>query len=748
MNSPSSSNVQTIQKAYDVFISYARHDKAFAIRLQTALERYRPALFSGIRPRRLRVFRDESEAADSRLDEALKSALGRSRYLVVLCSPSSRDSPWVNDEIRLFGEQNSADQIVPILIAGRPNSEAVRKDVPHESAFPVALMSALGSEPWAPDFRTAYSKGRSPKSDRVAWFHLIAKLYGTSRENIEKRERKRRTVRAAIASAAGLVVAFNVYYFWGMWKEGQSRALAEQVGKLQDPDQAIRIAALAVDEAPTDQALAAFRNALSRRFSAVWDFHVDNNDSAIRVDSSGQTVAIASPYGGLRVWRAFGSEAPSVCTFVGPVREISVSPDGKYAFWANELKKVVGFWNIQSRTLKEVPVPTLKYRYGYPKLLIDSRSKVVALAHMRNDGRLWRIADGAIIGDLPSKFGDIVTFSPSGAFLSQYGRDGQAVAVWRTEDGSMLRTYNDDGRVHFAGFSGDERKALFLSDPPDDRKSVLVTRQSLLQLEILGDGSKVESESIDPKTLLSASPSARQELNDLYRIVLRKEHPDWLNTQYPVSIIVADQATIALASGRDAAEFLFDAATLQKGPPLAPTSRNLYHYKFSSNGELLAAARGPIWDTKTGRQLWELSDDLMEIEFSPDGTRLYALADDVATVYSARTGNRLARFEPASEWRQKPRSDRLYLKFLFLSRDNKRALFRSNHDVFIWDIEHQTQKRLEGSYWEDSDQFETDRATLEQSFSAAKAHAMARRWSEDCPSTSSPRKASEKGRPL
>src|SRR3712207_2713328 len=85
-----------------VFISY-RHvqpDRKWAIWLHKALESYRV-------PKRLRqqyhlsacigrVFRDEDELeARPNLNEAIKDALRRSDYLIVVCSPRTPASEWV-----------------------------------------------------------------------------------------------------------------------------------------------------------------------------------------------------------------------------------------------------------------------------------------------------------------------------------------------------------------------------------------------------------------------------------------------------------------------------------------------------------------------------------------------------------------------------------------------------------------------------------------------------------------------------
>src|SRR4051812_28366232 len=97
--------------AYRAFISYSHRDKQLARRLHRELESYRiPAKLVGkvtgvgVVPRRLRpIFRDREELpASGDLSAELSEALRQSRFLVVICSPASAKSRWVNEEILQF----------------------------------------------------------------------------------------------------------------------------------------------------------------------------------------------------------------------------------------------------------------------------------------------------------------------------------------------------------------------------------------------------------------------------------------------------------------------------------------------------------------------------------------------------------------------------------------------------------------------------------------------------------------------
>ena len=96
---------------YRAFISYASADRVVGERFQRAIEHYRlPKPLRGtdhgygLVPKRLTpLFRDRSDASAGRdLGVTLRTALESSDALVVLCSPASARSKWVNEEIRTF----------------------------------------------------------------------------------------------------------------------------------------------------------------------------------------------------------------------------------------------------------------------------------------------------------------------------------------------------------------------------------------------------------------------------------------------------------------------------------------------------------------------------------------------------------------------------------------------------------------------------------------------------------------------
>ena len=74
---------------------------------------------TGAIPKTLRpIFRDRDDftAGDTTLE-----ALDASQALVVICSPASAKSHYVNEELRLFKSRHPDRQVIPPIVEGTPD---------------------------------------------------------------------------------------------------------------------------------------------------------------------------------------------------------------------------------------------------------------------------------------------------------------------------------------------------------------------------------------------------------------------------------------------------------------------------------------------------------------------------------------------------------------------------------------------------------------------------------------------------
>ena len=124
---------QEKQYKYYAFISYSRKNSKAAAYLHKQLEHFRvpvkyvakenlPPHSKFLRP----VFRDrrDLEVDEGSFTDDIKVAIEQSRHIIVLCSPESAASRWVNEENKHFLATHNGDfgDIVPVILNGEPGS--------------------------------------------------------------------------------------------------------------------------------------------------------------------------------------------------------------------------------------------------------------------------------------------------------------------------------------------------------------------------------------------------------------------------------------------------------------------------------------------------------------------------------------------------------------------------------------------------------------------------------------------------
>lgn len=136
------------KKKYFAFISYSHKDSEIAKWLQHEFEYYElPAKLYEERkdlrkenlPKSFRpVFRDEDELSGGELKPQISEALADSEYLIVICSPHSAQSVYVDSEIKEFIclSQKNKRRIFPFIVDGNPHQDDDNKE---KECFPKTL---------------------------------------------------------------------------------------------------------------------------------------------------------------------------------------------------------------------------------------------------------------------------------------------------------------------------------------------------------------------------------------------------------------------------------------------------------------------------------------------------------------------------------------------------------------------------------------------------------------------------------
>jgi len=218
---------------YRAFISYSHLDRTWGDWLHRALETYRiPRRLAGTAgrdgpvPKTLfPIFRDREELPTaSDLSSQITEALEQSACLVVICSPRSAVSRWVNEEILHFKRLGRENRIVAVIVDGEPNaSDKAGIDSAFE-CFPPGLrfhlgpkggLSARRTEPIAADARAEGDGKHNAK------LKLIAGLLGVKYDALKRRDETRRMVRNMVAASvfAAFFGALS-YYGWQNYDRG------------------------------------------------------------------------------------------------------------------------------------------------------------------------------------------------------------------------------------------------------------------------------------------------------------------------------------------------------------------------------------------------------------------------------------------------------------------------------------------------------------------------------------------------
>jgi len=205
---------------YRVFVSYSHADTKWATWLMRRLESYRvPARFHGraaplgkVGPRIAPVFRDRDELPTTNdLGETIRAALRASATLVVVCSPASAKSRWVQEEIVAFKRLHGEALVFAFIVAGEPKAEGMAEDcfspALRRGLGPDGVLSSTPAEVVAADARP-HADGRED-----AFTRLVAGLLGVGFDELRQREQQRRHRRMtliATGSVLGMAITLGL----------------------------------------------------------------------------------------------------------------------------------------------------------------------------------------------------------------------------------------------------------------------------------------------------------------------------------------------------------------------------------------------------------------------------------------------------------------------------------------------------------------------------------------------------------
>ena len=219
---------------YDFFISYKHgdYDSKISGYIQKKLENYK--IPKEIQKRSgktkiTKVFRDKEELSVTvDLSQEIEEQLKNTEYLIVMCSPASKKSRWVNQEVQTFIKHRGWEYVLPVLIEGEPCD-----------AFPDILNER---EMLAADMRGKNFNEAKKKCNQEI-LRLIAPALGCSYDELRQRNKLYAARRMAAAALILSVTALGFgAYAWhqsvkiqeNYWQKMKNQAglLAEKSNEL------------------------------------------------------------------------------------------------------------------------------------------------------------------------------------------------------------------------------------------------------------------------------------------------------------------------------------------------------------------------------------------------------------------------------------------------------------------------------------------------------------------------------------
>ena len=455
------------QKEYYAFISYKREDEKWAKWLQHKLEHYKlPSNLNGRTdlPRQIRpVFRDTSELNPGNLPQQIHDALEASKFLIVVCSPRSARSEWVNREIETFIAMGKKNFIIPFVIDGSPHAADSA-----EECFPPAILNL-------PADQELLGANVGEMGRDAAVVKTVAQMFGvrfdTLWKRFEREQKRKRSVIIAVVAFFFLAVLGVAAYIWRQARDLQvavdgyqtnlSRVLSEKATALVDEGDSYLARMLCLEALPpnrpyTPEAETALRKALQHD-NAILRGHTDEVRS-VSFSPDGKTIVSASFDHTVRIWDTksgwqVGAPLRGHTDFV---HSASFSPDGKYIVSASS-DETIRIWD--AKTGLQVGRPLEGHTGSVESASFSPDGKYIVSASSDYTIRSWDAMTGLQVGrplEGHTALVNSASFSPDGKYIVS-ASDDNTVRIWDAKTGQQLGSPLEGSiySVNSASFSPD-----------------------------------------------------------------------------------------------------------------------------------------------------------------------------------------------------------------------------------------------------------------------------------------------------
>lgn len=444
---------------YFAFISYKREDEEWAKWLQHMLEHYKlPSNLNGRTdlPKEIRpVFKDTSELNPGNLPQQIHDALEQSRYLIVICSPRSAKSEWVNREVESFINMGRMEKIIPFIIEGSAFSKN-----PEAECFPQALRNI-------PAEQEILGANINEMGRDAAVVKVVAQMFGLRFDELwqryEREQRRKRRWMVAASIAGFLIMAGVAFWMYAQrqqtlranWQmmENQARFIAEKAQDIIDEGDSYTAQRLLLEVLPVDlmnpnrplvqEAEYVFREAANRN-----NFILKHDAYFIRPISFSydDKYILSTHYDNISIWDVEdGTLKSSIETEQGDM-VAAFSPDGKHAVFASYRSGKPTIWDIEN--MKEIPTVldtlgayTTSIIYSPDGRCVASVSHISYYPEQITIVRIWELETGSLLKSLKLQNTNEIVFSHDGNYMISSGKEG--IGIWYVNTFSIKKNILD-----------------------------------------------------------------------------------------------------------------------------------------------------------------------------------------------------------------------------------------------------------------------------------------------------------------
>jgi WD40 repeat protein len=613
---------------YDAFLSYAHRDKEITTAIQKGLHQIGRRIGQ---LRALRVFRDDTNlTANPDLWGKITDALDGSRFMIVVLSPQSAESHWVNEEVSYWLQNRGHEQLMLVLAEGHLlwDRKNARFDPALSDAAPRVLTEsgALPAEPLYIDVG-----GDAPWDVRSLTFRdkvtaLAAPIHGKPKDqlagdDLREQRRFRRLRTAAIASLAVLTVIAVVAALIAFAQRQQAirRLHDATVAKLNAEGAAMLAGATPGGDVRALQELLA-ANAIEADGVPILNAQIARFTTQKIVDTS------------------------------SPVHQLAYSPDGSRIVTA-EADGTVRRW--QSASGKPVGAPMKGHSDKVTAVTYTPDGQTIASTSFDGTMRLWNADTGSPLVQDPQHVTASLTsvaVSPDGGVVITGGTDDD-IRFWDPHSGQLRRSqqvFADNG-VAISGVTFDRSGTRFAVSGNNGSIVVIdtITGKPHAPMSVQGVGSShgdVSRIAFSPDGHMIASGGDDLELwntdsGENIRTIRVGER-----TLNFVSAVAFGPDGHRIATGRnDGVVQLWDADTgAQLGQTLTGHTAAVLGAAFSPDGRQIATASQDgtlrLWNATVGQTMRGPDPFVGTVAFSPDGHRVAAAGDTAVQLWDVVSG--------------------------------------------------------------------------------------------------------------